>query len=236
MIIDSELSALTHLTLMFLFFPQCQVVLTGDRIFHFPSLFWVDWDLPFPLNWGAVAISLSVAEKGWAGFHLWGFAGGQDQWKVSQKDTKGRFKLKKKSFWFACRWPWKDPLQMAPLVYGEGLCKVIPAARNNLWEISWLTEQADLQPVGAEEWNSLCGHSWFSVWWGLKPLGHKYPQYAPIKSDSGEGSGSCFRIDAGARGNWLVCADSFGPTWYPIVFMSPIVLKEGETDPAPHKS
>lgn len=33
--------------------------------------------------------------------------------------------------------------------------------------------------MGAEKWNSLCGYSWFSVWWGLKPLGHKYPQYAP---------------------------------------------------------
>lgn len=44
---------------------------------------------------------------------------------------------------------------MAPLVYGVGLYKAIPAARNNLWEISWLTEQADLEPVGAEN-ETLC--------------------------------------------------------------------------------
>lgn len=125
---------------------------------------------------------------------------------------------------------------MAPLVYGEGLCKVIPAARDNLWEISWLTEQADLQPVGAEKWNSLCGYSWSSVWWGLKPLGHKYSQYAPNQVRQWWTVRLQFQDRCWSRGTWLICADSFSPTWYPIIFTRHTVLKEGEAAPAPHNT
>ena len=90
---------------------------------------------------------------------------------TAAKRCKMQVQIKKyKYFLFARGWPWKDPLQMAPRVYWGELCEVTPAVGNNLCEISWLTEPADLQPVEAEMWNSLYGYSWFSVWWGLKPL------------------------------------------------------------------
>lgn len=122
LITDSELAALTQLTLIFVHFPQCPVTLTRNRIF---PLFVPASSLPksaFSSKLDSCSHLPGCCREGLNRFSASGICWREGSVRWQPERHKMQVQIKKNMKW----WPWKDPLQMAPLVYQAGVWRWFP--------------------------------------------------------------------------------------------------------------